>query len=52
MLWMGIWVHPYTGMLVQVGVGFKKNGGDLSPSDVGIAWLIFQTPVDCIPHPY
>jgi hypothetical protein len=22
--WMGIWVHPYTVMLVQVGVDFKK----------------------------
>ncbi len=33
-LWMGIWVHPYTVMPVQVGLSFWKNGlRRLSPSD-------------------
>ncbi len=27
MLWMGIWVHPYTVPPVQVGVDFWKIGG-------------------------
>ena len=27
MLWMGIWVHPYTVMPVQVDGGFLDNGG-------------------------
>ena len=27
MLWMGIWVHPYTVTHVQVGVDFRKIGG-------------------------
>jgi hypothetical protein len=27
MLWMGIWLHPYTVMPVQVGVDFQKNWG-------------------------
>ena len=27
MLWMGIWVHPYTVMPVQAGVDFQKNLG-------------------------
>ena len=26
MLWMGIWVHPYTVALVQVELDFRKNG--------------------------
>ncbi len=26
MLWMGIWVHPYAVIHVQVGVNFRKNG--------------------------
>jgi hypothetical protein len=25
-LWMGIWVHPYTVTLVQVGVDLRKPG--------------------------
>ena len=27
MLWMGIWVHTYAVLHVQVGVNFRKNGG-------------------------
>ena len=34
MLWMGIWVHPYTVMPVQVGEDFRKIGLSPSPSDV------------------
>ncbi len=26
MLWKGIWVHPYTGMMVQVGAKIWKIG--------------------------
>jgi hypothetical protein len=26
MLWMGIWVHPYTVTPVRVGVKFRKIG--------------------------
>ncbi len=33
MMWMGIWVHPYTVMPVWVGVDFRKIG----------AWLCFST---------
>ncbi len=52
MLLMGIWVHPYTVMPLQVGVNVTKIGVGLSPSDVVMSWLRLQTPVDCIPHPY
>jgi hypothetical protein len=27
MLWMGIWVHPYTVTPVRVGVNFRENWG-------------------------
>ena len=26
MLWMGIWVHPYTVTPIRVGVNFRKTG--------------------------
>jgi len=26
MLWMGIWVHPYAVIRVQVGLSFRGNG--------------------------
>jgi hypothetical protein len=53
MLWMGIWVHPYTVMPVQVrGGGFWIIGVWASPNDVVMSWLKLQSPVDCIPHPY
>jgi hypothetical protein len=44
MLWMGIWVHPYTDTCAG-GVGFlEKNVLWLSPSDVVVSWLRLQTP--------
>ena len=52
MLWMGIWVHPYTVTFVQVGVDFRKIYVGLGPSDVVRSWLRLQTCIDCIPHPY
>ena len=33
MVWLGIWVHPYTVTSVWVGVDFRKIG----------AWLCFST---------
>jgi hypothetical protein len=38
MLWMGIWVRPYTVMPVQVGSGFYEIGVGQSLSDVVISW--------------
>jgi hypothetical protein len=52
MLWMGICVHPYAVIHVQVGVSFRKNGVLPSLYDVVVSWLRLQTPIDCIPHPY
>ena len=52
MLWMGIWVHPYTVMPVQVGVDFRKIETVLSPSDVVMSLFRLQTHLKCIPHPY
>ncbi len=53
MLWMGIWVHPYTVIPVQgVGAKFWKIGVRRSPNDVVMSWLRLQTTTDCIPHPY
>ncbi len=52
MLWMGIWVHTYSVLHVQVGVSFRKNGVWPSLYDVVVPWLRLQTPIDCIPHPY
>jgi hypothetical protein len=31
MLWMGIWVHPYTVTLVQVGAKFGETLGMAEP---------------------
>jgi hypothetical protein len=39
MLWMGIWVHPYTVTLVLVKVEFWISGVWLSPGDVVMSWL-------------
>ncbi len=52
MLWMGIWVHPYAIVHVQVGVNFRKNGAWLSLYDVVVSWLRQPTPIDYIPHPF
>ena len=43
MLWMGIWVHPYTVTPVWVGVDFRKNGVWLSLSDVVVSWLMLRS---------
>ena len=41
MLWMGIWVHPYTYTVihVQVGAKFWKIEVRWSPNDVVVSWL-------------
>jgi hypothetical protein len=52
MLWMGIWVHPYTAIPVEVGAKFGKIGVWANPNDVGVSWLRLQEASDCIPHPY
>jgi len=39
MLWMGIWVHPYTVIHVQVGAEFWKIVGRGSLYDVMVSWL-------------
>jgi hypothetical protein len=39
MLWMGIWVHPYTVIPVQVGAKFWKIGVRQSPYDVVLSCL-------------
>ncbi len=31
MLWMGIWVHPYNVIPVQVGAKFLENWGKAEP---------------------
>jgi len=49
---MGVWVHPYAVILVQVGVNFRKTGVWPSLYDVVVSWLRLQTPIECIPHPY
>ncbi len=49
---MGIWVHPYTVILVQVGAKFWKVAVSWSPNDVVVSWLRLQTTADYIPHPY
>ncbi len=49
---MGIWVHPYAVICVQVGVSFRINGVWSSLYDVVVSLLRLQTPIDYIPHPY
>jgi hypothetical protein len=40
MLWMGIWVHPYTVAPVKVGVVIWKTGGMTEPKlCVEMSWL-------------
>jgi hypothetical protein len=39
MLWMAIWVHPYTVIPVQVGAKFWKIGVRQSPNDNLVSWL-------------
>ena len=52
MLWMGIWVHPYTAIPVELGAKFWKIGVWANLNDVGVSWLRLQEASDCIPHPY
>jgi hypothetical protein len=39
MLWMGIWMHPYTVIPVQVGAKFGKIGVRWRPNDIVVSWL-------------
>ena len=52
MLWMGMWVHHYAVIHVQVGVNFRKTGVWPSLYEVVVSWLRLQNPINCIPHPY
>ena len=52
MLCMGIWVHPYAVIQVQMGVNFRKTGVCPSLYDVVVSWLRLPTPINCIPHSY
>ncbi len=45
-------MHPYTVILVQVGVKFWKGGVWVRPNGVVVSQLSLQTAPDCIPHPY
>jgi hypothetical protein len=51
MLWIGIWVHPYTVRPMEVGGRFWKNGVWLTASDVVMSWLRLQIHLECIEHP-
>ncbi len=52
MLWMGIWVHPYTVIPLQVTVNFSKIEVQLSLNGIVVSWSRLQTALDYIPHPY
>jgi hypothetical protein len=52
MLWMDIWVHPYTIIPVQVEVIFWKVKVCVRANGVVVSWLRLKTATDCIPHPY
>ena len=53
MLWMDMWVHPYTDTPLKVGVDFWEMGVLLlSVSHVVKSWWRLQSTIDCIPHPY
>ena len=39
MLWMGIWVHPYTVIPVQVGAKLWKSRVRRGPNDIVVSWL-------------
>ncbi len=39
MLWMGVLVHPYTIIPVEVGAKFGTIGVRRSPNDVVVSWL-------------
>ncbi len=52
MLWMDTWVHPYTVIMVQVGVSFWKFGVWVRSNGVVVSLLRLQTASEGIPHPY
>jgi hypothetical protein len=52
MLWMDIWVPPYTVIPVQVGLNFWKVGVWVRLNGVVVSWLRLQTASKGIPHPY
>ncbi len=52
MLWMDIWVDPYTVILVWVGLIFWKVVVWVRPNVVVVSWLRLQTASEGIPHPY
>ncbi len=52
MLWMDVWVHPYTVTPVQVGVNFWEVGVWVGANGIVVSWLRLQTASDCIPHPH
>ncbi len=52
MLWMDIWVQPYTVIMMQVGVIFQKIGVWVRENGVVVSWLRLQTASEGIPHPY
>jgi hypothetical protein len=37
MLWMGLWVHPYTVIPVQMGAKFWKIGVRRGPTDIVVS---------------
>ena len=39
MLWIGIWVHPYTVMMVQGGAKFWRIGVRRSQNDIVVSLL-------------
>jgi hypothetical protein len=39
MLWMSIWVHPYTVTYVPVGAKFWKFGVRVSPNNIMMSFL-------------
>jgi hypothetical protein len=54
LLWIGIWVDPYTGTPVPVrrGLDFRKIGVGPSLSGVVMSWLRLQIHLESIPHQY
>jgi hypothetical protein len=57
MPWMGIWVRWYTVVPLWSGgqgVAFWNMGirPSLNDVDVGMLWLLLQTTLNCILHPY
>jgi hypothetical protein len=51
-LWMEIWVHPYTVIMVQVGLHIWKVAMWVRPNGVVVSWFRLQTASEGIPHLY